>query len=37
MDYFNNLRLQHEFNRKSSVLNISGAQEAADILASSLN
>jgi hypothetical protein len=37
MDYFNNLRLQHEFNRKSSVLNISGAQEAAEILASSLN
>jgi hypothetical protein len=37
MDYVNNSRLQHEFKRKSCVLNISGAQEAADILASSLN
>ena len=37
MDYVNNSELQHEFKRKSSLLNISGAQEAADILASSLN
>jgi len=37
INYFNNPRLQEEFNHKSRILNISGAQEAADILASSLN
>ena len=37
VDYVNNFELQYEFKRKSSVLNINGAQEAADILASSLS
>jgi hypothetical protein len=37
MDYVNNSELQREFKRKASLLNISGAQEAADIMASSLN
>ena len=35
VDYVNNLELQYEFKRKLSSLNISGAQEAADILSSS--
>ena len=35
VDYVNNLELQYEFKRELSSLNISGAQEAADILSSS--
>ena len=37
VDYINNLELQYEFMRNSETLNINGAQEAADILASSIN
>ena len=37
VDYVNDLELQYEFMRMSGDLNINGAQEAADLLASSIN
>jgi len=37
IDYVESSGLQYEFRRKSRTLNINGAQEAADILASSLD
>jgi hypothetical protein len=36
IDYVDNLELQHKFNYRLGILNISGAKEAANILASSL-
>ena len=36
IDYVDNLELQHKFKSRLGVLNIGGAKEAADILASSL-